>query len=618
MIKISYNKQSWVDYDDSISEQQNLQNGGVVSSDRLNHIENGVRDASLSIPTVELTGDTSKMTGDVSVPLQFDYTDGQRDVSGYVSAKWQGDTSQNYPKKNYKISLYSDSALKNKLKIRPGSSFGNDNKFNLKADWIDVTHARNLANSRVYANIVANHRYHRTATVENLFYDSLMENTVIWNYDISAITGGISDKVSPAGFPMFEVNVPSTDATHKWTVIKSDTIPYPVSYVAGGGVSWQFKAFTKALSTQNVAQTLCVAIKKWNSKGNQIGQYSTNFYYGSDTLKANDFATLTGRMPWSADTDTDVKAISFAIFIPADGDVAVSEIGLYDSIPTATPEYRPSVRDVYSHLKYAHRFGEVDGLPVEVYINGTDQGLYNFETTKDNNLWAMNKSNPQHEVVTGANSSANFTQTSANLDGTVYGTEINSSVTPTMQSNFNELLNFIASSTNDKFKAGIGNYIDIDSVIDRYLWGLLSYDIDAFYKSWTLITYDKGLTWYMGAYDMDSTWQLKEDGSGLSAKSYYQSSYMITNGGGNNLMKRIVALFPDMVSDRYKYLRANGVTPSTVINQFKDYMNGLSPYFYVNDLSIWPAIPSASITSFRQISECIENQFQFFDDYYGY
>ena len=42
MIIISYNKQTWNEYDDNQTADKNLANGGIISADRLNHMETGI------------------------------------------------------------------------------------------------------------------------------------------------------------------------------------------------------------------------------------------------------------------------------------------------------------------------------------------------------------------------------------------------------------------------------------------------------------------------------------------------------------------------------------------------------------------------------------------------
>ena len=42
VIIISYNKQTWNEYDGSQTAAENLADGGTLSADRLNHMETGI------------------------------------------------------------------------------------------------------------------------------------------------------------------------------------------------------------------------------------------------------------------------------------------------------------------------------------------------------------------------------------------------------------------------------------------------------------------------------------------------------------------------------------------------------------------------------------------------
>ncbi len=81
------------------------------------------------------------------VPATF--VDGSRTVNAYLQYAMQGDSSRNYPKKNLKVKFFSDPAGKNKLKWKPKSSWTKNSKFNIKANYIDVTQARNIVNGQI-------------------------------------------------------------------------------------------------------------------------------------------------------------------------------------------------------------------------------------------------------------------------------------------------------------------------------------------------------------------------------------------------------------------------------------------------------------------------------------
>lgn len=86
-------------------------------------------------------------------PFAFRYISKTDDFSGYCTVKVQGDWSTTYPKKNFNIELFSDPERKKKLN-RDFRGWGSTSKFTLKANYIDHTHARNLVNANLWAEIV--------------------------------------------------------------------------------------------------------------------------------------------------------------------------------------------------------------------------------------------------------------------------------------------------------------------------------------------------------------------------------------------------------------------------------------------------------------------------------
>jgi hypothetical protein len=59
-----------------------------------------------------------------------------------------------YPKKNFSIRTYEDEALENKLKL-DFKGWGEQYKFVLKANYIDISHARNVVSAKLWAKCVA-------------------------------------------------------------------------------------------------------------------------------------------------------------------------------------------------------------------------------------------------------------------------------------------------------------------------------------------------------------------------------------------------------------------------------------------------------------------------------
>lgn len=106
-----------------------------------------------NIPEVYLSGDTSSMSKTNAVDLGITIKINKFEWTGTANTKWQGSSSLAYDKKNFTIKLYEDSTKGTKQKIN-FNSWGKQNKFCLKANYIDHTHAKNIIGARVWSEIV--------------------------------------------------------------------------------------------------------------------------------------------------------------------------------------------------------------------------------------------------------------------------------------------------------------------------------------------------------------------------------------------------------------------------------------------------------------------------------
>ena len=100
------------------------------------------------LPRVFFTGDIAGMSKEISKDLKFKYISKTAQYEGIANMKWQGSSSLNYPKKNFTIKLYTDETKANKMK-KNFRNWGAQNKFCLKANYIDHTHARNIVSAKI-------------------------------------------------------------------------------------------------------------------------------------------------------------------------------------------------------------------------------------------------------------------------------------------------------------------------------------------------------------------------------------------------------------------------------------------------------------------------------------
>lgn len=108
----------------------------------------------IEIPKVYFEGDIANMTSkkdERKISLKYESED--LNFEKYAKIKVQGSSSLAYEKKNYTINIYGDSNFEKKEKIDVGQGWGNQSKYNLKANWIDKTQARNIVSARLAGKV---------------------------------------------------------------------------------------------------------------------------------------------------------------------------------------------------------------------------------------------------------------------------------------------------------------------------------------------------------------------------------------------------------------------------------------------------------------------------------
>lgn len=225
-------------------------------------------------------------------------------------------------------------------------------------------------------------------------------------------------------------------------------------------------------------------------------------------------------------------------------------------------------------LKTSPNYGAVDGFPVKFYGNNVYWGRYTMNIPKDAWMTNMDKTNTQHLILCGENYNEALFRAPARWDGTDWTDELHDEVPADLLARFNELVSFVMNSSDVDFKAGIGNYVDLRSVFDYYVFGLLICNLDGFGKNHIWLSYD-GNKFIASAYDMDSTFGLYWDGSQMLSATYARSSYedMVSGRLGNLLYIRIVNNFTAELQATYSRLVDNNgpqsVTGTTTLDATK-------------------------------------------------
>lgn len=109
------------------------------------------------MPKVFLTGDEfSDMTTEKNeVNMELDYRSKTDSFHAFIAIKFQGSTSLRYDKKNFTVKLFDDEAHATKQKHLFRDWKYAKNKFVLKANYIDHSHARNIMGANLWNEVVA-------------------------------------------------------------------------------------------------------------------------------------------------------------------------------------------------------------------------------------------------------------------------------------------------------------------------------------------------------------------------------------------------------------------------------------------------------------------------------
>lgn len=572
-----YKKNIWGSYvnDPSLSDEENRQNAAkanaLITKDKLEHIEDGIYDTGNSqstLPVIRLTGDFDSMSGDDSVVMEFDYNDGIQHITGYTDSHWQGDSSQAYPKKNLTLKLYQDEAKAKKLKFKPTSTWKKDHKFNLKANWIDRTEARNLVNAKLI----------HQATISRPLY---MGNSNL--VPASRANVSIDGK---------RVSVRIGDLYGK-TFLGSNDNYFTVSFDA---------SLTEDLGKDSEGNSLnVISSSLYDQSGGML--YERHFDLSDVSAGTKKHFSFYGK------TDTQgYRYMSGAYFDvggsiskPATGKAEISNVAIY--LGKGEPDgytYVPSIYDNRQAFLNAPYGGQVQGIPVKVIVNDKDQGLYTLNTKKGETIVGMDEDNKTNALISIAETSMTFNKsTPYKIDGTDAEFEV-SGDNDSNRDAFNRLASFVKNSTNDDFVAHIADYVDLYSVIDSYIATFLMNNIDGGNKSLLYATYDN-VHFIAIPYDLDSTWSLQWDGSRINGPWTAQVSY-------NLLTQRVESLFQQQVIDRYNYLRQYIFSGAHITNEFEKYIESIPYAEYINNETIWPNIPSIELTDFVQIKSAIMSE----------
>lgn len=272
-------------------------------------------------------------------------------------------------------------------------------------------------------------------------------------------------------------------------------------------------------------------------------------------------------------------------------------------------------------LRTSPNQGAIDGFPVLVYSNGVYQGRYTLNIPKDKWMSNMDDALDIHCILCGENYASGCFRALPVINGTDWTDELHDVVPATIKTSWTNAIKFVMNSTDAEFKTNLGNYFDVNSLIDYYIYGLVATNLDGFGKNQLFFCYD-GIHWIASVYDMDSTWGLYWNGSKILPTDYRRNQYEdYVNNTSNLLYNRLEQLYMAQLKTRYAELRKDVLSASHIIQKFEEF-NEVCPkdtvqedYASTTGGGKFTGMPSLTTNNIQQLRANIVGRLTYVDSY---
>ena len=249
--------------------------------------------------------------------------------------------------------------------------------------------------------------------------------------------------------------------------------------------------------------------------------------------------------------------------------------------------------------------GEVDGFPVRLYINGVDQGLYTWNKPKKGWVFGMSGDTPGELLYF-----SNYALRSGlflNKYSEDHYWELVYPDEHTDESEFDRVTGFVATCSDAEFKEHIEEYMDLNSLLNYYVFAQIILHNDGLGKNMNIATYD-GKVWYVRPYDMDATFGLEWYGRVLLP--YDKELDMRASA----LWRKLEDNFGQEIYDRYIMLRNDQLREDVILAEFRYFMDEVGDELYSENFKLWPNIPGQKFM-YDQIAEYISARYEYLDTY---
>lgn len=512
------------------------------------------------LPVLKLTGDTSAMTKDNPVDLQYAY--GNR--AGTASVKWQGSSSLAYPKKNYTIKF------DNAFEAAPG--WGEQKKYCLKANYIDHSHARNVVSAKLWGQIVKSR-----ASYNGVF-------------DVSKITGLLhQDFTQVYNWSNYMSISEDGIMTLSGTLYNNGYFGFQGANLSKGTYEISFDYIMPTTVEEDPGGALNVTIYGDN------GEFSERIVYAPSR---NEWVSTTVQL--EAKSDNNMLCINMYSYHNNDRPYSVRNLKIIGN---------NTYTNVTSTLYALPNGGAIDGFPVVITLNGDFHGLYTFNIPKDGWMFGMGQSESE-AILCADYSEACWFRAEATLDNDFdleYVSDENSS--DWVANSVNRLIRECMNSDGSNLDTTIAQYLDWESAIDYVIFKALINGIDMGGKNYILGTYD-GVKWFFSAYDMDCVYGLDWDG-----KRFYNTRGMSPIFRDHTIDSLILDYKKEALKTRYTQLRSTIMSVDNVITTFINFIGNIPSPLYEEDVRRWPSIPNSSTNNIAQIIDQYTRNSKYVDEF---
>jgi hypothetical protein len=257
--------------------------------------------------------------------------------------------------------------------------------------------------------------------------------------------------------------------------------------------------------------------------------------------------------------------------------------------------------------------GAIDGFPIVIMLNGEFHGLYTFNIPKDGWMFGMEEDATKTQAIVCASDHSNCTQfKSAGMSGFEVEFASDEDNVDWVTTSMNRLITACINSDGKDLDTTIANYLDWESAIDYYIFIVLIKGTDMVDKNYLLTTFD-GTKWYFSAYDIDSTYGLNWDGSGLTRA--VSNCNFVECAESHRVYELIKKYKVSALKSRYEELRSNILSETRICQYFENFAWDISTPILLEDVKKYPTIRGSSVNGIDQICRWVRQRLEVADEW---